>query len=780
MNQRAAILVACIAFIALLGGRPAVAEIRIGVLAHRPAVEVAKRWEPLARYLEHALGQPVRLEALPYPALEEALLRQRVDFVLTNPAHYIALSHRQPLSGALVTVLPRELPPGASGFGGVIITRAGRTAPTSLTDLRQARIAAVGPYSLGGYQAQAMLFAEAGLRLPDANRIQFFGMPHDRVVEAVLRGEADAGFVRSGVIEQMVSEGRLAANAIEVMLPQSLPGFPYRVSTRLYPEWPLLSAPHVDPVLARLVAANLLLMEPDSPYAHALGVHGFAVAADYHAVEALLRTLRLPPFDHPQEITWTDLWREHHLWIGAVASLLLLLTGSVWVLGRAFRRVRDSESALRESEELYRLAQVATGVGVWDWDVAADEIVWDARCWSMLGFDARDEVLHYAEWRSRVHADDLVAIEGEVQAQLREGGGFIIEFRYRTASGGWLWVQGRGKVVARDANGAPVRMMGTHTDIDARKRLELELAASRRRLDRLMASNPSVVYALDPESLAPRFVSQSAERLFGERAETIVATPGWWSARLHDEDRERVLEQFGTWRGEGCKGELRHRYRIRRRDGSVLWVEDQITALRNDAGVVTEMVGSHTDISAVMEMTDSLAYIAHYDGLTGLPNRMLLGDRLRQSVLQGRRRGLYLAVAFIDLDGFKAVNDTHGHAAGDALLVALSQRMKACLRECDTIARLGGDEFVAVLADLTDSGAALPVVERLLAAAASPVDHDGQVLQVSASIGVAFQGPADERDADQLLRLADQVMYAAKQAGKNRYSVFGEAGVTST
>ena len=174
----------------------------------------------------------------------------------------------------------------------------------------------------------------------------------------------------------------------------------------------------------------------------------------------------------------------------------------------------------------------------------------------------------------------------------------------------------------------------------------------------------------------------------------------------------------------------------------------------------------------IEEKQAELERIAKYDALTGLPNRAMLADRMSQALLQTQRRGQKLAVAFLDLDGFKAVNDTHGHDAGDHLLVTLAERMKQALRDGDTLARIGGDEFVAVLADLADVDASAPMLNRLLAAAAQPVPFGEAVLQVSGSLGITFYPQAQEIDAEQLIRQADQAMYQAKQAGKSRFHVF--------
>lgn len=174
------------------------------------------------------------------------------------------------------------------------------------------------------------------------------------------------------------------------------------------------------------------------------------------------------------------------------------------------------------------------------------------------------------------------------------------------------------------------------------------------------------------------------------------------------------------------------------------------------------------------EHREQLQRMAHYDELTNLPNRVLLADRLNQSMVQCQRRNQSLAVAFMDLDGFKAVNDRHGHNVGDELLVVVAQRMSEALREGDTLARIGGDEFIAVMVDLENIEDSEPVLKRLLKAAADPVTLGDAVMQVSASIGVSLY-QQDDVDADLLMRHADQAMYIAKQSGKNRYHIFDAA-----
>jgi diguanylate cyclase (GGDEF)-like protein/PAS domain S-box-containing protein len=265
---------------------------------------------------------------------------------------------------------------------------------------------------------------------------------------------------------------------------------------------------------------------------------------------------------------------------------------------------------------------------------------------------------------------------------------------------------------------------------------------------------------VDVNEAFSRITGYSREDVLGRNPRLLSSgrqDRAFYEALWHD------LAEHGYWYGEVWN---------RRKNGEVFAVMQTISAVRNDAGQVRQYLALFSDITPMKEHERQLEQIAHFDALTQLPNRVLLADRLHQAMHQTRRREQRLAVAYLDLDGFKAINDTYGHEAGDQLLITLAARMKLALRDGDTLARLGGDEFVAVLLDLSDIPASLPMLGRLLVAASQPVHVGKHALQVSASVGVTFYPQVEDVDADQLLRQADQAMYQAKLAGKNRYHVF--------
>jgi len=184
-----------------------------------------------------------------------------------------------------------------------------------------------------------------------------------------------------------------------------------------------------------------------------------------------------------------------------------------------------------------------------------------------------------------------------------------------------------------------------------------------------------------------------------------------------------------------------------------------------------ELTALMMDVIERKRIEDRIEHLAYHDPLTQLPNRVLLTDRLQQAMAQTRRDQKHLAVCYLDLDGFKAINDIHGHRQGDLVLIEVARRLKSCVRAADTVARLGGDEFVLLLGDLADVEECEHTLDRVITALKTPFDIAGQSPLLSASLGVTLY-PDDDSDPDALIRHADQAMYNAKQAGGNRYQLF--------
>jgi len=342
-------------------------------------------------------------------------------------------------------------------------------------------------------------------------------------------------------------------------------------------------------------------------------------------------------------------------------------------------------------------------------------------------------------------------------------GSVDLERRYVRDDGGEFW----GHLTASqrlDPEGNVVGMVGVIMDITERKQAEahLQLAAN---VFTYAQEGITITDAegniVDVNDTFTRITGYSREEAIGKNPRILRSgrqDPEFYGAMWND------LKSKGHWSGEIWN---------RRKNGDVYAEMLNISAVRDANGIPLNYVALFSDITSLKEHQNQLERIAHYDALTGLPNRVVLADRLKQATAQTRRRENLMALVYLDLDGFKAVNDSYGHETGDELLILLSQRLKEALREGDTLARMGGDEFVAVLTDLSSTRECEVVLSRLLLAAASPLQVKDATLRVSASLGVTIF-PLDSGDPDTLLRHADQAMYQAKQAGKNRYHLFDQ------
>lgn len=267
-----------------------------------------------------------------------------------------------------------------------------------------------------------------------------------------------------------------------------------------------------------------------------------------------------------------------------------------------------------------------------------------------------------------------------------------------------------------------------------------------------------------------QFVNPAFEQLTGfSAAEAIGCTPALVKSGTHS------LEFFAAlWKviiaGEVFRGVITNR----RKNGTLYHEEKTITPIRNKQGVITHFVSTGRDVSDRLLATARFEYLANHDVLTGLPNRALFMDRLAQAVLRSQREQTSLALLFVDVDHFKAINDGFGHSAGDEVLIEVGSRLRSAVRDEDSVARLGGDEFTVIVEGLKHPADSSRVGQAIIAAFKSPFLLNGQSLQVGVSIGIA-SFPDDSDDVDTLLKHADMAMFCAKASGRNTSRHFGEA-----
>ena len=332
-----------------------------------------------------------------------------------------------------------------------------------------------------------------------------------------------------------------------------------------------------------------------------------------------------------------------------------------------------------------------------------------------------------------------------------------------------------------DARGQIVFLVVEAQNIAARRAAEAIIEAKNRQLAesearfRALAENTSDLVCLhDPDGVY-QYLSPSVRKLLGYEPGELIGTQP--VDRVHPDDRGTVVAALHSVGASGTPTQ-EFSYRVRRRGGAYVWFESVYTAITGADGVVIQLQSSSRDITERKRTEQELVRLAFHDELTGLPNRALVLDRISQALKVTRRNRQNVAVLFIDLDGFKAVNDTIGHYAGDATLVAVAERLTGMVRPGDTLARLGGDEFVMLCTGVDNTEAATKVAGRVLHAIDQPFTVYGRTIDLSASIGIAVSDGHDE--PLRLVENADTAMYEAKRAGRSRYSLFDPEERSST
>jgi len=740
-------------------------ELTLAVLAFRDKAETEQRWQATADYLSQSLpGYRVRVVAQTLPEMQQGYLGLDPDFVLAQPTLYIELHHREPM-----TRLATLVGPGKTGdrFGGVILVDARRTDLNHLTDLKGQRLAAVNLSSLGAYQAQAHTLLQAGIDLRRDARVTFTGQPQDRAVEALLAGQADAAFVRTGVFESLLAEGKIPPGRLKVLAPRQEPGFPLALSTRLYPEWPFAARNRVPEAVQKAVARALLAQPADHPASRTGQYRGWTLAGDYQPLRELLEDLQLPPYDQ-RRLSLAELWKRYGLVLlsmaGAALAVLTLLLYGMRRLNRELRReMSASRTYLKELEAEQRLfAEGPVAVLVWSAAQGWPVLSASANAATVLGIAGQR--LEAPEFRfvDLILPEDLARITAEVeQHQQARRQQWQQTYRIRDDWGQIRWISDF-TIAEQDATGQVCQLRGYLIDDTARMALEerLKLLAS-------VFDNAQEGIALTDTRGTILEVNLSFCAITGYlRQEVVGQNPRILSSGRHPSvfyaAMWETLAREGAWQGEIWN---------RRKNGEVFPELLSITAVTDIRGVVTHYIAVFTDISDLKKQQQKIERLAHYDILTGLPNRALLADRLQMALAQARREQGQLAIAYLDLDGFKPVNDTYGHNVGDVLLTRVARRLTAALRETDTVARLGGDEFVLVLGGSQERNDYLHTLDRVLTQLAEPCPLPEVSVTLSASIGVTFF-PDDDSEPDALMRHADQAMYRAKQAGRNRYHIF--------
>ncbi|WP_404472192.1 EAL domain-containing protein [Vreelandella venusta] len=448
---------------------------------------------------------------------------------------------------------------------------------------------------------------------------------------------------------------------------------------------------------------------------------------------------------------------RQRLWLEVSASA----RGQViYVIARDITWRRSIEKQMVRHQRLLEMAGESALIGGWYVDVVNSVPVWSDELCQIHGMPPGfqptvEEAFAFYAPGSREQ------LRRDFEACSETGISFDGEYELVTRQGRHLWVRAIGRAV-RDEHGEIFQIQGSTQDISHRKATEQKLQL----LERSVESSTNGVIIVDAlsDDLPIVYINAAFERITGYTRHAVLGR----NCRFLQGEDTAPESRLELRKGINAKREVHVVIRNYRCDGTPFWNDLYISPVRDETGTVTHFIGVQNDITTQREYQAQLRHNASHDTLTGLPNRLLLNQRLAQGCVLAKRYHRYLAVLFVDLDDFKPINDTLGHEVGDFLLIEVAKRLEEELRPWDTVARFGGDEFIVLLPDLAHEHDVMQVVERLLARISAPYWYRTNQLRISASIGIATDD-GTMSEPHQLIQQADLAMYKAKRRGRNTF-----------
>ncbi len=434
--------------------------------------------------------------------------------------------------------------------------------------------------------------------------------------------------------------------------------------------------------------------------------------------------------------------------------------------------MKNAEQRLRQSEERYTLAAAAASDGLYDWDLVNNSIYYSPRWKAILGFSAKDITDSPSEWFKRVVPEDMIWLQATLEEQLNRSldpvKSFKIEYRIRDAGQAIRWMVCCGMTV-RDDNGDVVRMIGSQADITDRKLAEQDLRQSEERyaLAARGANDGLWDWRLD---IGETYLSPRCLSMLGFPEAALENRLKDWFRLVVPDDRRGLVAALRQHLA-GATGHLAHEFRMRLADGGIAWCQIRGAVVRDGNGLPVRIAGSVSDVTARKKAELRLQFNAFHDGLTGLPNRSLLLDRVGQMMARQSSGGPHFAVLLLDIDRFQAINDSLGNVMGDLVLTTTATRLLRVRRVGDTLARLSADELALLTEEVSDPATALMEANRMSEVVARPFYLENRDIVLTASVGIALSISGYER-AEDMLRDASLAMARAKSAGRARSEVF--------
>ncbi|MFK5985203.1 MAG: EAL domain-containing protein [Pseudomonadota bacterium] len=882
-------------------------DVVIAVRAHSGEEQAVKSWMPTINYLQENIPQH-NFSFLPVRSIKEMdqlFSRGKIDFAITQPVAYVDLER---LYGAtrILTLVKKG---GLTQFGSVIFSKKWSKINT-LQDIKDKTIAGVTKKGFGGWLIGYNELLKTGIdAYKDSKKVIFSGT-HEGVVYDVLSGHADAGIVRTGIIERMLKQGQLLPDALQIINQQSIDKFSLLHSSTLYPEWAFAKAKQASPIIAADIVRYLLVMKPNNVAAVSANYHGWSVPLDYNPVHQLMQKLHVGSYSNYNHFNLLDFLNNNFkiVFIILFITVVILLLIAIHIFQKN-KHLFELTQSLKKTQRILELTEERTfttlksiGDAIISTDLDSHITYINPIAEALIGWNNREAIGQpLISVFKIINESTRLTIENPVEKCLKEG--LIVALENNS-----ILITRDGKETAIEDSAAPIKNLNGEItgvvlvfhDVTEKKRINAQLQLFRQQIDQ----SKDAVYVIDYHSSRFLDVNTSACVMLGYSREELLEKSmidisfffnnkkKWLEVaalnkvqkkgkiiedeHIHQDGRKLPVEVSSIYQANNgqevfvssvrdiserklkeqqlkeknkfiqtvidgisdavmvinkdyhismmnlsaqrqmdkdiiqdinspkcyeilhhqstpCSGEhypcplqevlksnkpysVIHQHFISADE--VRQFELTASPLKDENGKIYAIIESAHDITKLLkiqlelkERSLALEHLAHHDELTQLPNRLLLSDRLNQKIKSALRNKTQVAILFIDLDNFKIINDSLGHAVGDIVLKETAQRLLLCVRDADTVARLGGDEFTIILDNIDDNDSVTEIAINIIQALQVEFDIEKHKLYLTTSIGISLY-PDDAVSAEDLLRNADSAMYKAKDKGRNTYQYY--------
>lgn len=563
-----------------------------GVFSYRPADKIIDEYKLIAAHIEQEINQTIVIKPLSQHELEKQLSEGLIDIVATNPTHFLSLKKQRKTTGIIATIVKGSDEVNTTYLGGVIITSMRRSDIRTLQDLKGKSIAIPGKKFLGGYLTQVYELKKNNIDIYNDTQTKIFNT-HTEVVKAVLRAEADVGFIRTGILEEMIENNQLNAKELFVINERKYSYFPMRISTQLYPEWAVVASQKLDSALISKIAIALYKYKNSKKGNN--NIHSFTISGDYDQIDALARELRIAPYDVIPSFTYRDILHKYQM---LIVSIIIIFVFFALLLILLMKKNKQLHRHRKDYKELQKLSHI----GHWELNHVNNNLEWSDEVFTIFEVDQKTFIPTSEAFFSMIFQEDVATVKSAFEDSINNKTDYEINHRLIMNDGRIKQVVERGNT-KYDASGKPLLTQGTIQDITDEKETQKQLKKEKSFSRSLLNHANSVIAVIDRDGVMVD-INHYGEQFLQYSKEEIKKEAYFWSRFLPLEVQGKVIGIMESAKNGNIIKRFQNAWRSK--SGEVRHFDWSNGLIRDDNGEMQYLVTIGTDITKEKEIQEKL------------------------------------------------------------------------------------------------------------------------------------------------------------------------------